>query len=73
MNIEGLTKVELHTVIRCIRACKADMVERRELLEVRHATHGNGLTLAAMLAIENELFIVESALQKLWKTYGEHI
>lgn len=61
--------IEVHTMVRMSRAIKEDLEERKLLLEARHASVGDGLTASAIRELDNELYLVDMCLAKLWKSY----
>lgn len=61
-----LTKVELARLIQCARACRDEVWERKLQLGERELQHGNGTTREAILACDNDCFLLDSAISKLW-------
>jgi len=72
-----LSKLELHCTLRHMRNVHADLVERQERLSDRRLAHGSDtIAEAAILAVANEMFLVETIIAKLWHiyvTYGDPI
>lgn len=62
-----LSKVELERVIRVLRAGRDDIIEKKLMLQERELTHGDGHVREAILACENESFLLTQALSKLWR------
>jgi len=67
--IEDLTTLELHTILRCLRSAKQTLEDSWNLLEAKREAMGDGDTDQALLAVENNLYVVNTALRKIWITY----
>lgn len=63
---DKLTMVEIERLIRCARACRDEMIERKLQLQEKELQRGNGHTREAILACENDCFLLTSAVAKLW-------
>lgn len=66
---DDLTTLEWHCLLRSIRATKDGLEESWNGLSSRKDAHGDGHTDAALLALENELYVVNNTLRKVWLRY----
>lgn len=67
-----LLKVECNYLLRLVRAKRDDVIEGKILLEERARTLAPEIaTQDAILALENELFLADMCLTRLWKAYTE--
>jgi hypothetical protein len=67
---ETLNKLELERLIRVARAARDDVVSQKLLMQERELTIGDGdirHVRETILTCENEVFILTSAIAKLWR------
>ena len=63
-------KVEVHCLIRLTRTMRDEVLEQRAVLEARHVAHGADISLqSAILELDNELYLIEACLTKLWRAF----
>lgn len=63
---DPLTKLEYERIIRACRKERDEMVERKLLLQERGLTLGDGVVAEALLALENDSYVLTAAIAKLW-------
>lgn len=63
---EKLGKIELERLIRCARVCRDQIYEAKLLMQERELSHGDGYVREAILTYENDIFVLTSAIAKLW-------
>ncbi len=63
--VDRLTLMELDRIILCMRLCRLNVDHSRMQLEERQKKHGDGYAMDALLHIDNDLFLLTSALIKL--------
>lgn len=62
-----LTKLEVAHLLRITRAARDQVTEKSLLLQERDLSIGNGLVREAILACENEIFLLTLIITKLWR------
>lgn len=66
------TKVECNFVLRMLRAKRKDIAEAMTLLEERAKIKiPDSHTQDALLALDNELYLIDVCLTRTWKAYNE--
>lgn len=66
MDLSNLTQLELQHVIVLCRVHRNTMIDRKLALEEKRRLGWDGPNEAAILAVENELFILNGIIAKLW-------
>lgn len=67
-----LSKLELERLIRCARLCRDQVQEQKLLLQEKELVHGNGHVREAVLTCENDIYVLTSAVAKLWQMLHAH-
>lgn len=66
-NEQEFTQLELETLIRVTRAARDTVQVRKFELQERELVHGDGHVREAILACENQAWVMTTVVAKLWQ------
>ncbi len=69
----GLNRLELECAIRVCRAARDEILVRKFELQERELVHGDGHVREAILACENQVFLITQVVTKLWQLLSQKL